>query len=65
MDVDLEKEIKTTRYKLIQFIVLFLAVGSGLTLLNSGLGIVVFALCIMFLLLPFILELVRMLGAKI
>ena len=65
MDVDLEKKIKTTKYKLIQFITLFLAIGSGVTLFNMELGIVVCALCIIFLLFPFILELVRILGVKI
>ena len=65
MNVDLEKEVKTTRYKLIQFMVLLLAFGSGLTLLNAGFGTVVFAVSILILVLPFALELARMLGAKI
>lgn len=64
MNVDLEKEVKTTRYKLIQFMVLLLAFGSGLTLLNAGLGIVVFAISITILLLPFVIELAKMLGFK-
>ena len=64
MNVDLEKDVKITRYKLIMFVVLCLALGSGLTLLNTMLGIVVFAICILVIILPFVLELAKLLGDK-
>lgn len=51
---DLDKEIKISRYQIIQLILLCLSAGAGIALINGTLGFVVLGMSILFLLFPII-----------
>ncbi|GAI12884.1 unnamed protein product [marine sediment metagenome] len=59
LDVDMEKETKITRYQLIQILLVSLAAGAGVTLINQGLGFVIIGLVLLFLLMPIILKIME------
>lgn len=59
LNVDMEKETKITRYQLIQILLVCLAAGAGVTLINQGLGFVIIGLVLLFLLMPIILKILE------
>lgn len=61
MKIDLNEEIKITKWNLLQLILICLAIGAGGTLLNPTLGLVFIGITILFFALPI---LIKLFGAK-
>lgn len=56
MKIDLDQEIKLTKYNMLQIFLICLALGAGLALLNDTLGIAIIGAAVLFFALPIIIK---------